>query len=296
MNRRHFLYTAAAGTAAPAITGTARSITANPSRRSAKLLPGVCCYSYRDLLHSGRMTYSDVIDRAVAMGLDTVDLTVYWLNAKDHAAVHDLAKYAYRNGIHWSGIAVRTDFTGLTADERARQLDDAKRWVDFAVLAGAPHMRIFGGGLPRGAREQDLIPRVADGMHALADYAGNNGILLGIENDFGVTASPEQVLHYIKTVNSPWLGANLDTYNSRADSYEVIAMLLPYATHIHLKPDAHDAQGRVVPLDLPRALRQIVAGGYRGSISIEYELTEDPVAGVAAFAQKLRSALSEMAS
>ncbi|MGH9535865.1 MAG: sugar phosphate isomerase/epimerase family protein [Terriglobales bacterium] len=274
MRRRAFLYSASAALLAAPVARAAAAVPSGypPSgQRSAYLRSGICCYSYRQALAAGRLTYEQVIDRAVDWALDTVDLTVYWLPRPDRGYHQRLRRHAYRNGIHWSGIAVRTAFTGATAEARAQQLAAAQRWVDFADAMGASHVRIFGGGLPPGWSEAQARPYVAEGMARLAEYSGQRGILLGIENDFGVTRTADQVLHYIRAVNSPWLGANADSFNSPVDSVAQFARLLPHATHIHLKTQIHDAAGHVRPADWSHILTLIQQAGYRGSVSLEYE-------------------------
>lgn len=254
--------------------------------RGPYLRAGICCYSYRKALAAGQLTYEEIIARAVDWELDTVDLTVYWLPQPDGGYHQRLRRYAYRNGMHWSGIAVRTAFTGATPADRARQLADAKRWVDYADAVGASHVRIFGGPLPKGWSEAQAIPFVTEGMAQLAAYAGERGITLGVENDFGVTQTADQVLRYVRAVNSPWLGVNADSFNSPIDSAAQFARCLPYATHVHLKTQVHDAQGRLRPADWNHLFALIEAAGYRGSVSLEYE-GNDAAADVPRYARKL---------
>lgn len=296
MQRREFLQGAlAAGLLAPgglAAAGELRAATtggrqaADASPRRAYLRSGICCYSYRKELAAKRLTYEQIIDRAVDWELDTVDLTVYWLPKEDRGYHQRLRRYAYRNGIHWSGIAVRTAFTGATAEKRARQLADAQHWVDFADEMGASHVRIFGGPLPKGWSEAQAIPFVTEALAKLAEYAGGRGITLGVENDFGVTQTAEQVLHYVRAVNSPWLGVNADSFNSPIDSVAQFARCLPYATHVHLKTQVHDATGQVQPADWGHLFELMEKAGYRGSVSLEYE-RDQAEAEVPGYARKL---------
>jgi sugar phosphate isomerase/epimerase len=279
MHRRSFIQATAAAALAPRLVNAASFQQSNPSeatQHKAHFQAGICCYSYREALGKKQMTYDDVIQQAVAMNLQTVDLTVYWLKRDDHDEIRQLRRSLYHNGLHWSGIAAHIEFTGETADARQKQLEDGKRWVDFANEVGASHVRIFGGNKPKNMSEEQIRPYVVEGMKSLADYSGQAGILLGIENDYGVTQKSDQVLYYVKAVNSPWLGLNVDTYNSPEDSYVVVERLMPYATHVHMKQGGHDAQGREVPTDWSRLFKLFQAAGYRGSVSLEYEGKEKP--------------------
>ncbi|MHB8734753.1 MAG: sugar phosphate isomerase/epimerase family protein [Terriglobales bacterium] len=260
--------------------------------RSARLLAGICCYSYRAALTARTMTYEDIIRQAAEIGLDTVDLTVYWL-PEDAGYLRRQRQFAYRNAIHWSGLAARTSFTAVTADGRAREMQDARRWVDLTGAMGASHLGIFGGVLPPGRREEDVIPQVVEGMAQLAEYAGGQGITLGIENDFGVTTTADQVLHYVQAVHSPWLGINDDCFNYPRDSYASFERCLPYATHIHLKSQVHDAAGQVQPADWPRLFAMMQHAGYRGSVSLEYEAAADPAMEIPRLARTLVTMVRE---
>jgi sugar phosphate isomerase/epimerase len=293
IDRRSFVQSSVASLAGAVIVpGTAHKadeLQFPTPHRQPRFLAGIACYSYRDALGKKQMTYEDVINQAVGMGLETVDLTVYWLNRDDRERTAALRRYAYTNGIHWSGIAAHIEFTGATATERQEQFNDGKRWIDFANTVGASHVRIFGGDRPKNMTEEQIKPHVVEGMRALAEYSGTAGILLGIENDYGVTATAEQVLYYVKEVNSPWLGLNVDTFNSPEDSYSVIERLMPYATHVHIKPLAHDAKGKEVQPDWPRMFTMFAAAGYRGSVSLEYEGNEKPEVAIPRLGRALAS-------
>jgi len=282
--------------AAPRAAATAGSAAApgatSASARSARLLAGICCYSYRAALTARTMTYEDIIRQAAEIGLDTVDLTVYWL-PEDAGYRRRLRQFAYRHAIHWSGLAARTSFTAATAEGRARELQDARRWVDATNAMGASHLRIFGGVVPPGRAEAEVIPQVVDGMAQLAEYAGGQGITLGIENDFGVTTTADQVQHYVQAVHSPWLGINDDCFNYPRDSYASFERCLPYATHIHLKSQVHDAAGQVQPADWPRLFAMMQHAGYRGSVSLEYEAAADPAMEIPRLARTLVTMVRE---
>jgi hypothetical protein len=81
--RREFLQTAggaalaAAGMELPAKAELEESPTPPPPM--PRLLTGCCAYSYRKYLASGRMSLEDFIVEGVAMGVNGVDMTAYWL-------------------------------------------------------------------------------------------------------------------------------------------------------------------------------------------------------------------------
>jgi len=80
---------------------------------------------------------------------------------------------------------------------------------------GAGHVRVFGGAIPKGATEAQAISWAVEVLKRGAEYSGSKGILIGVEDDGGLTTTAEPTLAIIKQTDSPWAGMNLDTGNFR---------------------------------------------------------------------------------
>ena len=114
--RRDFLKTVGAGALAGAGLGAglgtgaplAHAASANLNadlQKKPRLLSSCCAYSYRELLTTGKMTLEDFILKAVELGLDAVDMTVYYLKSTDPAYLDSLRHLAYQNAVAFSGAA-----------------------------------------------------------------------------------------------------------------------------------------------------------------------------------------------
>jgi sugar phosphate isomerase/epimerase len=91
----------------------------------------------------------------------------------------------------------------------------------------------------------------------------------------------------VETVDSPWVGINLDTGNFRTDPYGQIAMCLPHAVNSQFKTAIH-ADGRDEPSDWERIVKMFAEAGYQGYLALEYEAREDPAAAMPRYLGRLR--------
>lgn len=79
--------------------------------------------------------------------------------------------------------------------------------------------RVFGGTVPKGRSEDEAAGWVASILQRAGEYAGTQGVILGLENHGGITLMADRIIQIIKKVDSPWVAMNLDTGNFRDDSY-----------------------------------------------------------------------------
>jgi L-ribulose-5-phosphate 3-epimerase len=249
-------------------------IAAPAAGKRARFRSAICAYSFRAQLESGAMKYDDLVHLAVDQGIDGLDLTVYWFPNTSDEFLLPLRNLAYRNGVEIYSISVRSEMTRPTPELRASEADSIRKWVDVAAKLGAGHIRVFGGNVPEGRSEEEAAGWVADVLERSCEYAGSNGVILGLENHGGITLRASRIIEIVKKVNSPWVGINLDTGNFRDDPYEQIDMCLPYAVNAQFKTEMKYADGREEPSDWERIVKQFAAAGYKGYLALEYEGAE----------------------
>jgi sugar phosphate isomerase/epimerase len=286
--RRSFLKTAAMaavssfGLRIPAGRAQPQS---NPTPAMPRLLSGCCAYSYGKLLQSGKMTMEEFILKAVDLGLNGVDMTVYYLKSTDPAYLVSLRHLAFKNGLPFSGVAAGTAMCHADPAQRAAAVEEIKKWVDVTESLGASHLRVFGGPVPKGATDEQGIQWVVETMKPGCDYAAPKGITLGIESHGGITSKAVNILEILRRVDSPFAGCNLDITHFPQDEYAQIEMCVPYATHTHIRD--HFDRGRQ-PIDLDRVWQMFSKAGYKGYMSAEYEGQEDPLTGVPKLVSKIK--------
>jgi len=288
MNRRSFLSTAAAAVVAAA--GPAASVQQTAAPGKARFRTGLVAYSYRTALQSKAMTYEDLIRIAVDTGTDGIDMTVYWLPSTESDYLLSLRRLAYRNRVEIYSIGTRVQLAQPTAELRDKQLDDLKKWLDVAQRVGATHIRVFGGQKPAGATLEQAIGFASETLKRGGERAGARGMVLGVEDDGGITDFAKDTIAIVKGADSQYAGMNLDIGNFRPPNvYDQIEMSIPYAVSTHIKTTValDDGKSRA-PFDMDRVFKMFAAHGYRGYMGLEFEATEDPATAIPEQLRKLK--------
>jgi sugar phosphate isomerase/epimerase len=169
------------------------------------------------------------------------------------------------------------------AKQRAQQLGDARRFIDLASALEAPYVRVFGNEL-RGPREE-VITRVADGLHQLGEYAGPRGVMVILESHGDFVDSPT-LQEVLTRAESKYVALLWDAHHTFVDGHEqpehTVAELGGWIRHVHLKDSIGEGKKRRYVLtgkgDVPverqvLALRRI---GYRGYYCFEWEKVWHP--------------------
>ncbi len=264
MNRRDLLK------AIPALA-TAGPLRAEPETSKSRIRAGLVAYSYRKQLEAKTMTYEALIRYVSELGLDGLDTTVYWFPDTSDAFLASLRKTAYKEAVQLHSIATRVRLCQPTPELQAAEVETAKKWVDVAQKLGAGHVRVFGGSIPKGATEAQSIDWAVEVFKRAADYAGSKGIILGVEDDGGLTTTAEPTLEIVKRTASPWVGINLDTGNFPKDGYSQVEKCIPYATNVHFKQHIAGVDGTKEKADWDRLASMFAKAGYKGYLALEYE-------------------------
>jgi len=287
MNRRGFLTTTGAALLA---AGAPRTVAGQAPPPAARFRTGLVAYSYREALEAKRMTYEDLIRIAVETGTDGIDLTVYWLPSTSDDYLFKLRRLAYGNRVEIYSIGTRVQLAQPTAALRDQQLQELRKWLDVAQKLGATHVRVFGGETPAGATLDQAIGFAAETFKRGAEEAGARGLILGVEDDGGITSYAKDTIEIVKRADSPWAGMNLDIGNFRPPAiYDQIDMSVPYAVSTHVKTTMTLDDGKTqAPLDWDRVFSLFAAHGFRGYMGLEYEASGNPAVEVPADLKRLK--------
>ena len=148
---------------------------------------------------------------------------------------------------------------------RANQIK-AYRWLNIAERLGAQQIRIDSGGPPE--MPEDVLEIIVAGYNDLIPRARDKGMEVVIENHWGASRVPENVVRILESVSG--LGLLFDTGNwpeaMREKGWEMCAR---YARATHIKTYAFDAEGNETTVDIPRAMHMLQETGYQGSWGIE---------------------------
>jgi L-ribulose-5-phosphate 3-epimerase len=267
--------------------------TAQPAYKG-RLRPGVVAMSFRNRLETGKLTYEDAVREIADLGLEGMDMTSYWvpplLDFKPGIPSQQISEMvrqtpanptsqwlaslrttAYKNGIPIYSIGSPVKMAQPTPELRQKEIAFAKKWVDIAERLGAGHVRVFGGGIAKGATEAEAVDWAVEVFKPALDYAGSKGILLGLEDDDELTRTSDQIFTILKKVDHPFARINLDCGNFRKDGYKEVERCVPYAAATHIKTNMSSPDGKREQADWPKLFGILANGGYRGYVSIEME-------------------------
>ena len=86
------------------------------------------------------------------------------------AQISETKRQVADHGLKISDFGSSSEMHVSDPAERAKQLGDAKRFIDLASALEVPYVRVFGNQI-KGPREE-VIARVVDGLHQLGEYGG----------------------------------------------------------------------------------------------------------------------------
>jgi sugar phosphate isomerase/epimerase len=142
-----------------------------------------------------------------------------------------------------------------------------------------------------GYTEEDAFKWCIDSIEKCLPKAAECGVLLALENHWGLTSTPEGLLRIRKAIESPWLGVLMDTGNFLEDPYDKLEKVAPYANFVQAKTYYGGGEWYTLDLDYPRIIQILRKVDYRGYIAIEFEGKEPAETGVQKSVEMLRKAM-----
>ena len=185
--------------------------------------------------------------------------------------------------------------------KRAKEMSDARRFIDLASSLGAPNVRVFGG-----KAEADKSPfpddetkkRVAAGLRELGEYAGPKNVTVIIESHDHFTSSAT-LKDVLNLADSKHVGLLWDAHHTFATSNEepefTVKQLGPWIRHTHLKDSTGSGEDRKYVLTgrgnvpIERQIKALQSIGYKGFYCFEWEKVwhpdlDDPEIAIADYA------------
>jgi len=176
------------------------------------------------------------------------------------------------------------DLATLNDEERAKTIENHKKWVDAAKYLGCHSIRVNAKGV---GTAEEVAAAAVKGLTALSQYAATQGINVLVENHGGYSSNGEWLASVMKTVNMPNCGTLPDfgnfcltegygSINSKEcddpyDIYKGVAELMPYAKAVSAKAYDFDENGNQPKIDFTKMLQVVKDAGYSGFIGVEYE-------------------------
>jgi sugar phosphate isomerase/epimerase len=131
-----------------------------------------------------------------------------------------------------------------------------------------------------GYTDDDAFKWVIDSIEKCLPHAAKAGVVMGLENHWGLGLTPEGILRIVKALPSPWLQVTLDTGNFLEDPYDKLDMLASRAVLVQAKTYYGGGLWYSLELDYARIAKILQKHGYRGYISLEFEGREERASGI----------------
>ena len=302
MERRSFLKSAALGTAGLSVQPLSPAPVLAP-----KIKLSVSSYSYWHF-KGDKFPIEKVIDEAAKLGLEGIDVLHRQMEGEDNAYMQKLKRHAFVNGIAMTCLSIHQGFVYPDPAERQKHIDHTLHCMELAADMGIPCMRLNTGrwGTVKsfdefmakrgqepalvGHTEEEAFKWCIDSIEKCIPRAEELGVLLALENHWGLGSTPEGMLRIMKAVDSPWLQLLLDTGNFLEDPYDKLAMIAPHACFVQAKTYFGGGEWYSLDLDYNRIADILKKVNYQGYLSLEFEGKEAPESGVRKSVEMLRKA------
>ena len=308
MNRRQFITTSALASAAMALRGAEK-------QQPQRIKLGVSSYSYWHF-KTAKVPIETVIDKAAALGVEGVDILHRQMDLEERGPLtattrsycQKLKRHAFRNGIDLICLSIHQDFVDPEADVRKKNVDHTLKCIELAYQLGVPCIRLNSGRwntiasfddlmkargdepVLQGRTEEEGFKWCIDCIEQCLPKAAECGVILALENHWGLTRTPEGLLRILKTVESPWLGGLMDTGNFLESPYDKLKMIAPKTVFVQAKTYFGGGEWYTLDLDYKRIAAMLREVNYTGYVSLEFEGKENADTAVPKSLDVLRQA------
>ncbi|QEG38742.1 sugar phosphate isomerase/epimerase family protein [Roseimaritima ulvae] len=293
LSRRAFVAAGAAALAAGAASG--RAVAEDRATASATTKPrrpnpiAVSTYSYWRYRADSKLTIEQCIDLASETGFDAVEILHVQMQDQSNATLQRIKQRAFRGGMDLCGLSTHQTFVSPDAKVRQENVEHTIKCIELAYALGIPTIRVNTGrwgtsrnfdhlmenkGIePRleGYTDDDGFGWVREGLEKCLPTAEKCGVVLGLENHWGLGRTADGVLRVLREVDSPWLKATLDTGNFLENQYAQYQQMAPETVYVQAKTYYGGGTWYSLDIDYDRVAKVLRDVDYRGYISLEFE-------------------------
>jgi len=248
------------------------------------------------------------IDEAARMGFDGIELLLVQMTSEENDYLQKLKRRAFHAGLDLMGFSTHQGFISPEKEYRKENVDKTIQQIELAYKLGIPTMRLNTGrwrtidsfdelmenkGIEpvlEGFAEDDGFRWVIDSIAQCLPKAEECGVVLGLENHWGLGRTAEGVLRIVDEINSPWLQVTADTGNFLEDQYRQLEMLAPKTFLVQAKTYFGGGKWYTLDIDYKRVADIFRKVNYQGYVSLEFEGQDDPGTAIPKSLELLRNA------
>jgi sugar phosphate isomerase/epimerase len=247
--------------------------------------------------------YDGIEFRGILRELD-LTRTPAFANAR---AIRETVKKIKDKGLSIASLDTSAELHHKEKTGRAKAIDEAKRVIELAHDAGAPHIRVFPNRLPKEVPKEETIQLISAGLSGLGGFAKGTGVrvLMETHGDLVHVSDIEAVMStadHQENIGLVWDVSNMwnDTRETPALVYSKISK---WIRHIHLK-DLRMVDGKAAytlfgegTVPVFEAIGLLIKNNFSGFYSFEWEKLWhpeilEPEIAIAQFSEKMHQYLS----
>ena len=250
------------------------------------------------------------IDDAARLGFDGIELLLVQMASEENGYLQNLKRRAFHAGLDLMGFSTHQGFISPEKEYRKENVEKTIHQIELAYKLGIPTMRLNTGrwrtiesfdelmenrGIEpvlEGYTEEDGFRWVIDSIEKCLPKAAACGVVLGLENHWGLGRTAEGVLRIVDEINSPWLQVTADTGNFLEDQYRQLELLAPKTFLVQAKTYYGGGKWYTLDIDYEKVAEILRKVNYQGYISLEFEGKEDPRTAIPKSLELLRNAFS----
>jgi len=253
----------------------------------------VSTYSFWRFKKNLKLPIETCIDEAAAMGFDGVEILHIQMEKESNEYLQNLKRRALINGLDLCGLSTHQGFVSPDEGKRKKNIDHTIKCIELAYQLGIPIIRINTGrwGTTRsfnelmanrgiepplpGYTDDDGFKWVIDSIEKCLPAAEKCGVILGLENHWGLSRTPQGLMKIIDSIDSPWLKVLLDTGNFLEDPYDKLDRCAQHTVFMQAKTYYGGGIWYTLNLDYHRIAGIMRRHNFRGYVSLEFEGNED---------------------
>lgn len=270
----------------------------------------VSTYSYWRYRDDSKLSIEECIDLAAESGFDAVEVLHVQMQDESNEALQRIKQRAFRQGLDLCGLSTHQTFVSPDPAVRRKNVEHTIHCIELAYAMGIPTIRVNTGrwgtsknfdalmankGIePRleGYTDDDGFDWVQEGLEQCLPAAEKCGVVLGLENHWGLGRTADGVLRVLDAVDSPWLKATMDTGNFLENQYAQYEKMAPETVYVQAKTYYGGGTWYTLEIDYARVAKILEQVDYRGYVSLEFEGKESHETAIPKSLAMLRKAFA----
>lgn len=202
-------------------------------------------------------------------GLPQVEFWSKHFESLSPAYLKDLKAALKKSKSKLVNIQFDEDYQIGSPDEavRKKSLALAQSWLEAADFLGSGAFRVN----PNNGE----VAHVVASLKSIHQACKKKGLVLMVENHFGIEMDPDVHLKIIREVGETYTLPDFGNYNNEI-RYEALKKIMPYAYQVSAKTMAFDADMNHLSFDFDQCMKIAVESGFKGIYSVE-QWSREPV-------------------